>query len=240
MKKEELLQQIASKLDDIPEDQLETLAKHLNSSLGEIPRCNRCANIIEYPRRACKVSVYWGYNSTGKDGDCDKWQMCEDCVNYLRRDLKIEPICGICKLSVVYVMAQLDAENPHCIYYGDVETAYTSLQTNDHCGREYAVIDGSPVCELCYEDFISTLKIPIQAGEYHFLTGEYESGTGEQRKDRIEAALKYKLTGDSVSYFFEDYVPYKNAVEIRKDLNADKKLIKFCCRSRQSQGIPTR
>lgn len=217
MNKEEFLQNL---IDNAPTDtdEADKFYQALDNAAKKIPQCNKCAAVLSICNgkptyRNVEVSVHWGYNSTGKDTDHDKWWLCESCKDEF--DKRYDPICSICQRTITDVMAELDARNPNCTFFGDKAAAVEHIKGNNHCGLEYATISGRTVCEICYEDFINDFAVPIQAASYHCFTGERKEREGFQRKDRIQEALNYVLTESYHSYYFRDKLSYEEVVEIR-------------------------
>jgi len=232
MKKEEFLQQIAGHFpEELTEDQAEVLESQLAKAVKEAPQCNKCGNFFKGTRASwgsISVNVTWGYQSTGKDTDQDKWKLCQACSNAFRENC--EPLCCICTRPVVEIMAELYSRNPHCIFYGDYKGALEFYRTDRHCGLEYAAIAGRIICEICYEEAISDFKIPIKAGSYMCFSGDFVEGEGEQQKNRIEKALAYKLSGDAVSVFSETWLEFDEVVAIRNLDDAANRAIKLTYR----------
>jgi hypothetical protein len=237
MNKNELFEKIAHLLpEEIKDDDSENLLKFLESSLNNLPVCNQCGVLTgggHFDRT--KVATSWGYNSTGKDGDHDKWNLCRKCSQEF--EAKYEPVCSICLKSIVEVMAQLYFRNPHCTFYGDYEGALEHYRTNDHCGLEFATVAGRTVCEVCYEDLISGFKIPIPKGSYHFFTGDFSKGEGQQRKNRIEEAFAFTLMEDAVSYFHSAWAEWEELLEIRKSSDKHQRIIKLSYRKEKPKFV---
>ncbi|RJR07445.1 hypothetical protein C4588_06885 [Candidatus Parcubacteria bacterium] len=182
------------------------------------PRCNKCSAKIENleHRSVTTVRINWGYESTGKDLDCDVFTLCEGCTTEFRREYY--PICSSCRTPIPEVMAGLNARNPHCTFYGDAAAALKHSQDpRGHCGYEYAEIAGAILCEVCYEDFINTFEIPIPAGEYAIWEGTYLPGEGTQRVNRIELALKPRIEmQDSLAIHYSAWASWDEVIQIRQ------------------------
>jgi hypothetical protein len=214
MEKNEFLEKIAPLLpDNLTSDQTKALIWQFTTSIKDMPLCNKCGKFFKPGWGSSSVDVHWGYESTGKDTDQDKWRLCQDCCKDFCA--KYVPICSMCNRSIVEVTAELSSRNPHCTFFGNPDAAKTHYQTYNHYGLEYAKIEGRIVCEICYEQFISDFNIPIQAGEYDVWTGEYDKKEGTQHQNRIEEAFSFRLTKDAVSSFYETFLSYDEVVAIR-------------------------
>lgn len=224
MKKEEFLQSLSHLFpEELTAEQADALSAHLEKAARETPQCNKCGGFFKPGWGITSVDVSWGYNSTGKDTDRDKWKLCKDCSKEFQTHY--DPICSLCRLSVVEVMAELSARNPHCTFYGDYKGALLHQRTNEHCGLEYATVAGRIVCEICYEKFISDFKIPIKAGSYDI--GAFLYGEEEQRKNRIEESFAFRIHGDSLSDFYETWLTFDEVVAIRNMEDPSHRAIKL-------------
>lgn len=105
------------------------------------------------------VETHWGYESTGKDLSSDKWHACRNCRDKVL--LRLDPVCAMCQRPIGAVMADLDVANPGCIHT-TVAGSREWQRGGNFCGHEYATINGHQVCEVCYEHFLSTLKVPAK------------------------------------------------------------------------------
>lgn len=179
------------------------------------PKCNKCGNAIssEHPD-TIQVKISWGYESTGKDGDYDIWNLCENCAKQFKVACPTNLICNFCNRSIIDVTATLNAHNPHCIYYGDfpaaVESIKTAISKEQYCGLEYAEIADRIVCEECYESFIEKFVIPIESVNQFYL--------GEEAKyqNRIEVALKHRnVSKDSMSTHYSEWLPWVELLEVK-------------------------
>lgn len=147
------------------------------------PRCNKCGSFEDEIKTH---KIYWGFESTGKDTDCDVWNFCAECS--LEFCTQYFPVCSMCHRSIPDVMAKLDHLNPRHIYYGDYPAALAHVCSMNHCGLEYAKVEDRIICEECYEDFLGSFQIPMQAGSYAPGCLTYYPGGGPQR-NRIQNSL---------------------------------------------------
>lgn len=220
---EEILQIL---LDKTAQDEAAMRAKITEILNRDKPKCNKCGVLILAPSRwnNVQVKIHWGYESTGKDTDCDIWNLCETCTQEFRTEHF--PICSMCHKTIPEVMAKLDFMNPHHTYYGDYPAALARVSSMNHCGLEYAEIEGRILCEICYEEFIGCFKIPLQAGSYGIWDGEYEAGEGYQRQNRIENALKHRsVEQDAVATHFSAWLSWEELLEVRQDRNRHEKVV---------------
>jgi len=127
-----------------------TQAKILKQILQEetLPVCNQCGHSY-HPERygTIEFNTSWGYESTGKDGDHDSWNLCRTCADEFKKDNP--PVCCKCLRSVVYIMGDLAARNTGCTFYGDPEAAQKHMEDINGCGyfgnRAHVVILSRPV-----------------------------------------------------------------------------------------------
>ena len=197
------------------EENRKKVAEHLVKEAKKVPQCNQCGEVFEKKRWGITdVTVHWGYESMGKDTDVDKWLLCEDCTKDF--EAKFDPICSICKTSVVEVMAALSEQRPGCSFYGDLKAALDHYRNRSHhCGLEYVTVNGRTLCEVCYEDLICSFKIPVPQRRYTIGTGDVYDEEGSVSSNRIQAAKEFRLTEDSLSRFYEHYLPIEEAREAR-------------------------
>lgn len=237
--KKELIEKLAELIpDELTEEQEKAVSLHFENAIIDVPRCNKCGGFFK-PKSwgSISVDVSWGYNSTGKDTDQDRWKLCRECSKEF--EALYEPICSLCKLSIVEVMAELYNRNPHCIFYGDYKGALRHYRTNEHCGLEYAKVAGRIVCEICYEKFINSFKIPIKAGSYRIWTGHFLEGEGEQRKNRIEEQFAFRIHGDSLSDIYETWLTFDEVVAIRNMEDPSHRAIKLRFRESKPDMLAT-
>lgn len=190
------------------------------------PKCNKCGVLILSPSRwnNIQAKIHWGYESTGKDTDCDIWNLCAKCTQEFRT--QYFPVCSMCYRSIPDVMAKLDYLNPHHTYYGDYPAALARVCSMDHCGLEYAEIEGRIICEECYEDFLGSFQIPLQAGSYGIWDGEHLPGEGFQRHNRIQEALKHRASSeDSISTHYSAWLDWNELLQVRQGDKKHEKII---------------
>lgn len=206
-----------------------TQAKILKQILQEetLPVCNQCGHSY-HPERygTIEFNTSWGYESTGKDGDHDSWNLCRTCADEFKKDNP--PVCCKCLRSVVYIMGDLAARNTGCTFYGDPEAAQKHMEDINGCGYEFANINGMIFCEVCYEDFISQFKKPVLAQSYLFGCGDIVGPAEDApqfHQNRIEAHFQYKAPGRH-----EAVLPYDEAVAARKSPTNHQRLIRVTYR----------
>jgi len=226
MKKSEFLETLAPLFpEELTTEQVAALTPHFQKAVNDLPQCNKCGGFFEQRNWSTSVDVRWGYQSTGKDMEQDKWKLCRSCGDDFKKNYS--PICSLCIRPIVDVMAELYSRNPHCTFYGNFKGALEYYQTSDHCGLEFATIAGRIACEICYENYISDFKIPIQAGEYHPWDGNFIGKEGEQRKNRIEEAFSWHCNGDSLSTMSDTWLTFDETVAIRAMKDAAQRAIKL-------------
>lgn len=230
----ESINQIFSKLDQISNDP--STIDLLKNLLKNLKSCNKCGNIID-PDKLPKteVKIHWGYNSTGKDTDCDIWNLCRSCTEEFNS--KFAPICVECKKDIREVMADLAHKNPHSRFYGTFSEALSYFSSKNHYGLEYAKINARIFCEICYENFISEFKLPIAAGSYDCFTGEYLPEEGSQRTSRIEQAFNFKLDGDTHTKILEDWLSFEETVSLRAAPDASQRVFRLSVRTNKIDFI---
>ena len=153
------------------------------------PSCNCCGQPLEH---GYKIVNSWGYESTGKDGDTDTILLCDDCCSALESEIEI--YCGVCRKSIVEVMAELAALHSGSTFYGNKAKAllfFKDVSSSKHCGLEFATIKGRPICEVCYEELITNkFKNPIRKSNY-FNSGDSSSSFGKLKENRINTHFKW-------------------------------------------------
>lgn len=230
MNTELLLKKVCDNIQPLLQLQPEVLDKIRQTFMENMfSKCNKCGNFFSEDHRwgTTKVSIRWGYESTGKDGDLDEWVLCRDCTEKFHTEF--EPICVGCKKSVIVAMAELSAKNPDCAFYGDLEAALAyHRQKNWECAR----IGQHIFCEACYEELILSFKVPVLDLEYMHADPLMLLAGGEEeiavdsalvRENRITRALKFQNTSSCVTAF----VPYEEAVAIKKSPDKHKLVIRM-------------
>ena len=215
------------------EENRKKVAEHLAKEAKRVPQCNQCGAVFEKKRWGITdVTVHWGYESMGKDTDVDKWLLCEDCTKEF--ESKCDPICSICKTSVVEVMASLSEQRPGCSFYGNIKLALEHYRNRSHhCGLEYASVNGRILCEICYEDFICSFKIPVQQRSYMIVSGDEYDREGSISKNRIQACKEFRLKEDAFSFFYEHYLPIEEAREARSAPDSKNRIYRLSHRDRK-------
>lgn len=180
-----------------------------------LPTCNQCATRY-YPkghRETLQYETHWGYESTGKDGDTDRWNLCGPCNSKFMA--KYDPTCCACHRSVVKVMAELNARNPGSSAYGNMKLAQQQSRKEYHCGLEYAEIEGRIFCEICYEAIINQFKEPVGALSYLFGGGDIVNLNPENphHRNRLERCFNNR---DRDGNFPEARVSFEDACAIRE------------------------
>lgn len=194
------------------------------------PKCNQCAEVIGDNAadrwNSTKVSVDWGFESTGKDTDHDEWSLCSECTKNL---LDKHPItCNFCKRSIAEVMADIDSRNPHCTNFGNYNAALAHHLGDKHCGEEYAQIKDRVICEWCYDEITAKFSIPINSVNYHIVSGNLYDNNHHSRVNRTAQALEIKKgdVGDSLRERYKSVVTYEEVLTIRSLDNPEKRLVR--------------
>jgi len=90
-----------------------------------VAKCNKCGKTVKEDNSFVEVEYRWGYQSIGKDGDTDKFDLCYECLRELR--YKCFFTCNICKKSLKEVNAELESQKSGSRYYKDKYAAMDSL-----------------------------------------------------------------------------------------------------------------
>lgn len=211
-------QQVQAFLSQLSDKDSQFAAEYLLKKMEELPRCNGCGDLFEGGWGSIAATINWGYESTGKDTDSDKWKLCRECSNQFRQ--KYLPRCSMCEKQIVEVMATLASRRQGSSFYGNYYAALKHYTYDEHCGLEYASVEGRIICEICYETFVDSFKLPIPKGSYQILSGDYREDEGTQNTNRIERALNYTSSGDSISNIYNHYLSYQETVELRQAADA--------------------
>lgn len=215
----DLLKQMCEILEIPPSE--ENIDK-FNSLLNEkFPKCNLCGKTIadlDNWNGSYAHKETWGYESCGKDMECDKWFLCVDCKTKTLDSLPL--ICSSCHKTIPEVMAELHHKHMGSSFYGDFKAALDHYHNNRHLGLSYTKILERILCEICYEQLITKFKLPITIIE--------EDGViPEEMSSNSNSSIKYNnfdypgRLGRTLNYryqdciWFETYLPWNELVEVR-------------------------
>lgn len=188
------------------------------------PTCNQCGKVLDLDGEdrwgTSKIEVHWGYHSTGKDTDFDRWHLCKNCTKSLEK--KYPTSCGFCDRKLYEVMAEIDFRNPHCASYGNLEEAleFQRNRSEFQCDS-YAMINDRICCELCYDALTASFVIPLHSENYMISSGDTYQ-TENNRINRTQEALKIREgdTGDSLREMYETSVALNEMQQIITSANA--------------------
>jgi len=188
----------------------------------ETHRCNKCGETFSssHFKSTTHVNIAWGYNSMGKDTLKDSWDLCSNCTEEFE---SLPPVCAQCRKTIPEVMAYLYSESPRTSFYLDYPAALEYFKTSDnHCGYEYARIGDRILCEICYEAYVRSFKIPMIVGCYMGEVGPKEEF--DKQPDRIQQAIDYVSHGDSLRDFYEARCNRADTVAIRASADTNQRL----------------
>lgn len=130
--------------------------------------CNKCGECFR--GKGLEVKVNWGYDSTGKDGDKDVWDLCDECLKNFRSEAR--HVCSMCLKTLIEIKIEIMVASKDPRFHNNYEAAAQSKYRTNY---DYAVIDKKIVCEICYDKFTNDFKLPIPY--YDFLFSAQDTGT---------------------------------------------------------------